>query len=97
MAKKQKETEKKLSETEKKLGEHELKINNLIKLISTLQKEPKETGIGWQDKENELSNILNDEHIFSMNYNNSNLSNLINNETLNEAPKQNNNIFTNKI
>ena len=97
MAKKQKETEKKLGETEKKLGEHELKINNLIKLISTLQKEPKETGIGWQDKENELSNILNDEHIFSMNYNNSNLSNFINNETLNEAPKQNNNIFTNKI
>ena len=88
---------KKQKETEKKLGEHDTKINNMLKLISTIKKEQKELkerkeiGIGWQDKENELSNILNDEHIFSMNYNNSNLSNYINNEVLNDAPKQNNN------
>ena len=95
MAKKQKEAE-------KKLNEHDIKINNLIKLIQAQQKElkeqkekEKEIGIGWQDKENELSNILNDEHIFSMNYNNSNLSNYINNETFNDAPKQNNNINNN--
>ena len=93
------ELTKKQKETEKKLGEYDIKLNNMIKLISTIQKEqkeqkelkePKEIRIGWQDKENELSNILNDEHIFSMNYNNSNLSNYINNEVLNEAPKQNN-------
>ena len=91
------EMTKKQKETEKKLGEHELKINNLIKVISNQQKEPKEIGIGWQDKENEISNIFNDEHIFSMNYNNSNLSNIINNETLNDAPKQDNNIISNKV
>jgi len=94
---------KKQKETEKRLGDHDIKINNMLKMISTIQKEqkelkePKEIGIGWQDKENELSNILNDEHIFSMNYNNSNLSNYINNEVLNDAPKQNNNINTNNI
>ena len=92
------EMAKKQKETEKKLGEQEIKINNLVKLVSNLQKEQKETGIGWQDKENEISNILNDEHIFSMNYNNSNLSNYINNETLNDAPKQsNNNLISDKI
>ena len=91
------EMAKKQKETEKKLNEHDLKINNLIKLVQTQQKEPKEKdfGIGWQDKENELSNILNDEHIFSMNYNNSNLSNYINAETINDAPKQNNNNINN--
>ena len=85
------ELAKKQKETEKKLGEHDLKINNLLKLITAQQKEQKEQkdfGIGWQDKENELSNILNDEHIFSMNYNNSNFSNYINNENLNDAQKQ---------
>ena len=89
------EMAKKQKETEKKLGEHEMKINNLFKLISTQQKEPKETGIGWQDKENEISNILNDENIFSINYNNSNLSNYINAETLNDAQKQPNNLLNN--
>ena len=91
------EMAKKQKETEKKLNEHDLKINNLLKLVQTQQKEPKEKdfGIGWQDKENELSNILNDEHIFSMNYNNSNLSNYINAETINDAPKQNNNNINN--
>jgi len=91
------EMAKKQKETEKKLGEHEMKINNLFKLIANQQKEPKETGIGWQDKENEISNILNDENIFSMNYNNSNLSNYINTETLNDAPKQSNNLLNNKV
>ena len=91
------EMAKKQKETEKKLGEHEMKINNLFKLIANQQKEPKETGIGWQDKENEISNILNDENIFSMNYNNSNLSNYINTETQNDAPKQSNNLLNNNI
>ena len=91
------EMAKKQKETEKKLGEHEMKINNLFKLISTQQKEPKETGIGWQDKENEISNILNDENIFSINYNNSNLSNYINAETLNDAQKQPNNLLNNNV
>ena len=100
------EMAKKQKEAEKKLNEHDIKINNLIKLIQAQQKElkeqkekekEKEIGIGWQDKENELSNILNDEHIFSMNYNNSNLSNYINNETLNDAPKQNNNNINNNV
>ena len=89
------ELAKKQKETEKKLGEHDLKINNLLKLITAQQKEQKEQkdfGIGWQDKENELSNILNDEHIFSMNYNNSNFSNYINNENLNDAQKQYDNL-----
>ena len=86
------ELNKKQKETEKKLGEQDIKINNLIKLISQIkennnqqqQPQQKELGFGWQDKENELSNILNDDHIFSMNYNNSNLSNYINNETSND-------------
>jgi len=91
------EMAKKQKETEKKLGEHEMKINNLFKLTANQQKEPKETGIGWQDKENEISNILNDENIFSMNYNNSNLSNYINTETQNDAPKQSNNLLNNNI
>ena len=86
------ELAKKQKETDKKISEHDIKINNLIKLISQQkeQQQSKEEGIGWQDKENELSNILNDEHIFSMNYNNSNFSNYLNNET------QNDNINTGK-
>ena len=75
------EMAKKQKETEKKLNEHEIKINNIKKIISS---SGSSGGIGWPEKENEISNILKDDDQSNLNMNfndyyNSNISNDLNN------------------
>ena len=84
---------KKQKETEKKLNDHDIKINNIKKLISS---GTGGTDIAWQEKENEISNILKDDDQFNINMNfnynnNSNLSNDLNNyDNDNKKEKTNN-------
>ena len=77
------ELAKKQKEMEKKLNDQDIKINNIKQIIS-------HGGGGgstnWQEKENEISNILDDQYNLNMNsnlYNNSNLSNDLNNDNNN--------------
>ena len=79
-------------ETEKKLNDHDIKINNIKKIISS---SGNSGGISWQEKENEISNILKDDDQFNINMNfnennNSNISNDINNDNLKDNSKDEN-------
>ena len=80
---------KRQKELEKKLNEHDIKINNIKKIISS--------GIGggadWQEKENEISNILKDDYQFNinMNDNDNNNNSHISNDLNNESKKDNSN------
>ena len=74
---------KRQKELEKKLNDHDIKINNIKKIISS----GSGGGADWQEKENEISNILKDDDQFNINMNdndynnNSNISNDLNNDT----------------
>ncbi len=69
------ELSKKQKETEKKLKEHDIKINNIKKVLSS---KGEGSGVDWEEKENEISNILKDDDQFNFDNNNSNLSNDLN-------------------
>ena len=74
---------KRQKELEKKLNDHDIKINNIKKIITS----GSGGGADWQEKENEISNILKDDDQFNINMNdndynnNSNISNDLNNDT----------------
>ena len=69
------ELSKKQKETEKKLKEHDIKLNNIKKVLSS---KGEGSGVDWEEKENEISNILKDDDQFNFDNNNSNLSNDLN-------------------
>ena len=92
LVKKQDEMEKNL---EKKLNEQDIKINNIKKLISS-GGGGQRTGTSWQEKENEISNILKDDDGYNFNinfneYNNSNSNNDLNNAMIKESSNIENN------
>ena len=74
---------KRQKELEKKLNDHDIKINNIKKIITS----GSGGGADWQEKENEISNILKDDDQSNINMNdndynnNSNISNDLNNDT----------------
>ena len=93
---------KRQKDMEKKLNEHDIKINNIKKVLSS----GGEGGLGWQDKENEITNILKDDDNFNININNNNLNDddnnsdnnfniNINNNNLNDDDNNSDNNFNN--
>ena len=83
-------------EMEKKLNDQDIKINSIKKLISS-------GGVGrlnnWQEKENEMSNILKEDDL-NMNfneYNNINISNDLNNAMIKENQNEDNGEISNNI
>ena len=84
---------KKQNEMEKKLNDQDIKINNIKKLITS--RGSGGTGTSWQEKENEISNILKDDDIYNYNinfneYNNSNSNNDLNNDIIKDSSKDEN-------